>query len=106
MCNAWNHPPDCMCGWGGEGHLGRRTGSYSVTPSWSIRNSSGRLAYTTACWWCGAQVFFYRSESGGCALFDYPGWPWPLHACWEEYREHTLDRVESELNSIGFNGTF
>lgn len=107
MCNAWNHPMDCTCGWGGEGHLGRRTAGYSApAASWSIRNSSGRLAYPSACWWCGAQVFFYRNESGGCALFDHPGWPWPLHSCWEEYREQTLDRVESELNGIGFNGSF
>ena len=106
MCNAWNHSPDCTCGWGGEGHLGRRAPGYAASASWSIRNSQGRLAYPTSCWWCNAQVFFYRNEAGGCALFDALGWPWPLHACWEEYREQMLDRVESELNDVSFNGTF
>ena len=26
MCNAYNHSPGCMCGWGGEGHLGHSYG--------------------------------------------------------------------------------
>jgi len=30
MCNAWNHPPDCTCGWGGEGHLGISVGNWSL----------------------------------------------------------------------------
>lgn len=27
MCNASNHRPDCTCGWGGDGHTGRRSNS-------------------------------------------------------------------------------
>ena len=26
MCNAWNHPPGCSCGFGGQGNSGRRIG--------------------------------------------------------------------------------
>jgi hypothetical protein len=32
MCNAYNHPPSCTCGWGGEGHAGRSYGGWSYTP--------------------------------------------------------------------------
>lgn len=41
MCNAWNHPPGCNCGWGGEGHKGRREGNNAVG-TWSPRS-----------WWAG-----------------------------------------------------
>ena len=35
---------------------------------------------------CGAAVFFYRSEAGGCVFFDDLGWPWPKHPCTDDVR--------------------
>lgn len=109
MCNAWNHHPDCTCGWGGEGHLGiRGTGSYPAeSRSWSISDTEKPLTHSTTCWWCGAEVFFHRDENGGCVLFDFLGPPWPIHDCWEDHaRRHSISSgVESEMRVLGFNGT-
>lgn len=95
MCNAWNHPPGCRCGWGGDGHLGRRTTGNSYG-SWSaydlLREYGGHAGhervYTDSyvnpnahCPVCGAPVFFYQSPYGGRVYFDELGWPWPKHPC-------------------------
>lgn len=111
MCNAWNHSPGCMCGWGGEGHLGRRGPDDSVdldSREWSLTDLGGLLTHPTTCWWCGAQVYFHRDENGGCVLFEELGPPWPVHTCWEDYMRspQILTKVESELESLGFNGSF
>jgi len=62
------------------------------------------LIFLTHCWWCGERVHFYRSDVGGCALFDMPGYPWPIHRCWKNYREQTLSRIASQLAEYRFNG--
>lgn len=111
MCNAWNHPPDCMCGWGGEGHLGRR-GPEDLgdvhNRDWSLADLGILLTHPTTCWWCGAHVFFHRDENGGCVLFDELGPPWPVHACWQDHARslRIKTNVELELDSVGFNGSF
>jgi hypothetical protein len=90
MCNAWNHPPGCTCGWGGFGHLGQRgpggyTHTYSSTAYWSVPPI--RAAYESyvnpnaSCPVCGAAVFFYQSPYGGKVFFDELGPPWPKHPC-------------------------
>lgn len=40
---------------------------------------------------CGAAVWFFRGQSGGCAYFDAVGKPWPKHPCMEQ-RASALDR--------------
>jgi hypothetical protein len=88
MCNAWNHTPDCICGWGGTGHLGRRVlgadandraGFWWVPPITRTRESY--VIPNAACPVCGALVFFYQSPSGGRVFFDELGPPWPKHPC-------------------------
>lgn len=116
MCNAWNHPASCTCGFGGEGHLGRRgpgmytTASSSTGPaqSWSLYDSGQRLTYPTSCWWCRDAVYFFRDENGGCALFDSLGPPWPLHSCWEDHtrRSQITSQIQDALVSLDFNGRF
>src|SRR5207247_10839 len=93
MCNAWNHPLGCDCGFGGD--TGGGVG-FAVP-----RESSGgavgiRLTRPTRCWWCGADVYFYRDENGGCALFDDLGAPWEVHYCWERHRQER-DQVEGHV---------
>lgn len=84
MCNAWNHPASCTCGWGGEGHLGRRsygTSQYSrqAPATWSARDRTS--SHETRCPVCGAVVYFVRPQNGGAVWFDELGWPWPKHGC-------------------------
>lgn len=91
MCNAWNHPPDCTCGWGGDGHLGRSPGGFGAGAGGSGvlpgAASAYRIRYQTytvpnaSCPVCGASVFFYQSPSGGRVFFDELGPPWPKHPC-------------------------
>lgn len=47
------------------------------------RSSSPQRSLTTptSCPYCGAGVFFFRAEDGGCAFFDFLGSPWPKHPC-------------------------
>lgn len=88
-CNAWNHPSDCNCGWGGD--TGGR--GYHVSLA-GVQLADGQLWNTSLrpkldsyvdpnalCPVCGAKVFFYQSEAGGRVFFDKLGPPWPKHPC-------------------------
>ena len=83
MCNAFNHPPECRCGWGGEGHLGRRgpgTGfSQPIRRTWETAESYMRP--NGRCPKCGQAVFISRSPDGRQILLDELGPPWPVHVC-------------------------
>lgn len=88
MCNAYNHPPDCTCGWGGDGHLGVSYGGGGgwggYTPAdWrdDLRERGEGLSFPTTCRWCGAEVYVYTNEFGSFVVFDELGWPWPKHDC-------------------------
>lgn len=91
MCNAWNHSPSCTCGWGGEGHLGRRSVFDSLLPRVSISSllrdiSRGYVNPNAHCPVCGESVFFYQSPEGGRVFFDSLGPPWPKHPCTDNGR--------------------
>lgn len=92
MCNAHNHPPDCTCGWGGDGHAGISYGWQGSTPT--IANGGIRVwsesSFTrpTHCPECGADVYFIR-HNGGSVWVDELGWPWPKHACFDKPTEPT-----------------
>lgn len=86
MCNAWNHPVGCTCGWGGEGHLGKGGGRWSTAPTfyWHNFKRTDYVSYVdpnAICPVCGAPVFFYQSPTGGRVFFDELGPPWPKHPC-------------------------
>lgn len=92
MCNAWHHPINCRCGWGGEGHLGRSSGGVgaedtplSSYPAWvKAKYRSESTGYTVPnarCPHCLANVYFYQSPDGGRVFFDELGPPWPKHPC-------------------------
>ena len=94
MCNGFNHPPGCTCGWGGVWYggqgdsatwlfnrslhhprkLGRQEGTYQ-----SI--SRGYTQPNAHCPVCGQAVYFYASPYGGRVFFDDLGPPWPKHPC-------------------------
>ena len=94
MCNAWNHPPDCTCGWGGEGHLGRGGGGggnfgttlYSPPPSNAQWSYDDDYCAPSTCPKCHAEVFFIR-HNGGSVWVDELRWPWPKHACFNESQD-------------------
>lgn len=98
MCNAWNHPPNCACGWGGAGHSGHppggsrtlvaspalyapRFGSY---PELALSNYAGYCTPNANCPVCDQPVFFYQSPEGGRVFFDELGPPWPKHPCTDQ----------------------
>ena len=94
MCNAYNHPPGCTCGWGGDGHAGRSYGGWTPqvfsppTPQYRSEWKEQEFTRPTDCPICGADVFFIR-HNGGCVWVDELGWPWPKHACFDTPSEPT-----------------
>ncbi|HYG40827.1 MAG TPA: hypothetical protein VD908_19520 [Cytophagales bacterium] len=115
MCNADNHPPGCMCGFGGEGHLGARGSSYNDLISRFL--SADELLYkrlrdkidptnydsyvnpNAICPVCGESVFFYQSEYGGRVFFDELGPPWPKHPCTDSNQIPELNLEPVEIDS-------
>jgi hypothetical protein len=87
VCNAWNHPRNCRCGWGGDGHLG--THGYqqrqpAPAPSAKQQGFRSLHSYTTPnarCPVCSKWAYFYQSPYGGRVFFDELGGDWPKHPC-------------------------
>jgi hypothetical protein len=110
MCNAWNHPPDCRCGWGGDGHIGGGGGGSAPTrglPPLRLTQSPVQGSLTrwefagedftrqSRCPVCGAYVYFVR-HNGGSMYFDDLGSPWPKHGCFDVSAE-SKHRIPREL---------
>lgn len=90
MCNAWNHPPTCACGWGGDGHSGKSGGGLFAGGRLSddlADIAAGYVNPNARCPECGATVFFYQSPEGGRVFFDALGPPWPKHPCTDRGRD-------------------
>jgi hypothetical protein len=102
MCNAWNHPPNCTCGWGGDGHLGKRTDGNQNINNLRLIDKWSFESYTipnARCPVCKAFVFFYKSPHGGRVFFDELGPPWPKHPC----TDNTKHQYSTPLPSIDIN---
>lgn len=76
MCNAWNHPAGCNCGWGGIWY-----GRTSSEPERLRATLSSFVNPHARCPVCGCPVFYYQSPDGGRVFFDELGPPWPKHGC-------------------------
>lgn len=109
MCNAWNHPPGCTCGWGGEGHLGRRTESHDhstirtaapLPRVWRFRDED--FCRPSICPNCGRDVFFVR-HNGGSVWLDDLGYPWPKHSCFDNHL-NTVAMQQRLLESVTADG--
>jgi hypothetical protein len=120
MCNAWNHPWDCTCGFGGEGHSGRREASLNPyeplwlapTPAqtatcreWRWQYSQDELTRPTRCPKCGAYVYFVR-HNGGNVWLDELGPPWPKHPCFDDEPIAALLRARMRLDQGNESDTF
>lgn len=82
MCNAWNHPPGCSCGWGGDELSGVRLTDHRFNSIESFTNPNAQ------CPACGDAVFFYQSPHGGKVFFDELGPPWEKHPCTDGQNEN------------------
>jgi hypothetical protein len=90
-CNAYNHAPNCPCGFGGDtgGGYWSRAGSgfYGSGPSFGwLSDGGGTVASyvnpNAHCPVCGVPVIFYRSPYNGRVFFNPPlGPPWDKHEC-------------------------
>lgn len=110
MCNAWNHPIGCRCGWGGDGYLGAAAvrGAGSALRSFSdwakTRYANEAKSYTNpnaTCPVCNAPVFFYQSPEGGRVFFDEMGPPWPKHPCTDTLNEKERFRENRRASLAG-----
>lgn len=101
MCNAYQHPPGCNCGFGGGTGGGfRRTSFRAPAPKVRGWRDDEAVTYLTECWECGQPVYFYRNEFGGCALFEDLGWPWEIHPCWEIHRDRHQTIIRSYRSKL------
>ena len=104
-CNAWNHSLNCTCGWGGDGHLGRRTQFTNLVNSKITFRTYGDLLYgftnpNAKCPVCGSPVYFYASPYGGRVFFDELGPPWPKHPCTDHGRPVLLLPSKTSLPAL------
>ena len=86
-CNAWNHPLDCKCGWGGDGHRGKSPGGWVhrgiTNRGTSNPNRGSSSCQISRCPKCGDPVFFIR-HNGGAVWLDPPlSPPWFKHPCFD-----------------------
>lgn len=95
MCNGWNHPANCSCGFGGDTGGGGRGGSGSFRfDGWRYESYVNPNAY---CPVCGVPVFFYQSPYGGRVFFDELGPPWPKHPCTDNTSSTSYPRSTGQL---------
>lgn len=118
-CNAWNHEPNCNCGWGGDTNSGGQ--NYSIekllneivsrpsyfvapdpTPAKRTQVAGSRYWYgnvqrepNARCPVCKKDVYFVQTEYGGRVYFDELGPPWPKHPCTDSgIQSHRASSVE------------
>lgn len=104
MCNAWNHPPNCSCGWGGFGYLGSGSQKKSIGNFFSLGCTLSSYTNPNAnCPVCGDSVFFYQSPYGGRVFFDELGPPWPKHPCTDKSNKSI---ARSKLHNAGQSGKY
>lgn len=96
-CNAWNHPSDCDCGWGGDTGGGYGGGDGFLTKT---QVTEGLVNPNARCPVCGERVYYFESSNGGKVWFDQLGVPWPKHPCMET-RSETINSYGELLEFIG-----
>ena len=92
MCNAWNHPVGCHCGFGGD------TSSSHIRLCWRYRDED--FCHSTSCPACGAPVYFVR-HNGGSVWFDELGPPWDKHGCFADEDVGSALRIRLIGDSAG-----
>lgn len=85
MCNAYNHPPGCNCGFGGG--RGSKGGSKGGRPSSNVDLYAQPKTQPIKCWWCSSSVYYHTNGYGDSVLFNSLGYPWQIHECWQEHKD-------------------
>ena len=88
MCNAFNHPKSCRCGWGGDGHQGQPSLHWDDAWSKRLPNTPWHVSIEdfcrkTTCPICGSDNVYFVRHNGGSVWFDQLGLPWPKHGCFD-----------------------
>jgi hypothetical protein len=116
-CNAWNHPPGCDCGWGGQGNVDNLIHNWIIQNTYTYQPRTYKPAlhpkkylethwalYTSyvqpnaRCPVCGERVYFYQSPYGGRVFFDELGPPWPKHPCTDNQSSYLTHNSHSTTN--------
>lgn len=102
MCNAYNHSLGCNCGFGGDTGDGCNWGDKWVLSKYLFRSSACEARTNkTRCWWCGELVFYHTNGYGDSVLFDELGYPWQVHACWQQYKKEKVQ--QRQISSVRHN---
>jgi hypothetical protein len=106
-CNAWNHPANCRCAWGGA-HQRKRLPDNLLDIIHRRQPRAVRLARFTIpdarCPVCGARVFFHEGVGGGRVFLDSLGPPWPKHPCtdrpnWKWRKLGSADEIRAKAGA-------
>ncbi|MEH2124242.1 hypothetical protein [Nostoc sp.] len=99
-CNAWNHPSDCNCGFGGDvgvyihGNISSLLNS-NETQCKESKDKVQTKTYPTKCKKCGKAVYYHTNGNGDSVFFNSLGYPWQVHGCWYDYwKEEKANRKE------------
>ena len=105
MCNAFNHPWDCTCGWGGDGHMGRRGpgGTFVRTIRRTWETAESYVNPNGSCPKCNQQVFICQSPDGRRVLLDELGPPWPRHACSDLSHPPKLPLAKAPVTQVRYS---
>jgi len=90
MCNAWNHPSWCRCGFGGEGHNGRG-GQYSNPNLFDYANThrwhTDDFCVRRICPKCRKYPVYFIRYNGGSVWVENLGPPWTKHPCFNFFNQ-------------------
>ena len=93
MCNAWNHPSWCRCGFGGEGSRGGG-GNYSHSSLFDYANArrwrTDDFCVRRSCPKCGKNPVWFIHYNGGSVWVEILGPPWTKHPCFN-YSNEAMD---------------
>lgn len=87
MCNAWNHPSWCRCGFGGEGARGGGGGNYSHSSLFDYANArrwrTDDFCVRRQCPKCSKNPVWLIHHNGGSVWVEILGPPWTKHPCFD-----------------------
>lgn len=125
MCNAWNHPPGCNCGWGGGNNFDSRnqymrtqksnelitverfSKYYDSELKYLLKFSDGCIeleddvsskTFEVECKYCGQKIFYYENKYGSKVFFNCLGNPWEKHEC-KQYLEFYQNKFSNKVGN-------
>lgn len=101
MCNGNGHPATCVCGFGGEGHLGGQRGGVRFRQEMGntslldvAKRCGDTIVVQVRCKFCKrSPVFLLARPDGGFNVFESLGLPWPPHDCEERWTKEEFEKL-------------